>query len=177
MEDVSTRTLIPGKTPSVMRTAILIYEVYLVSQEKLDALIAEACEAQHVSLVEFDMFRAGKRKMLRLFIDKPEGVTIDDCSAVSRHLSDALDLEPDLIEGAYTLEVSSPGLDRPLKSVADFLRNKGRFVRVTRSTGKPLTGKLVDADEQNLKLLLKGNAGEIVVPRAEVLVAKVDVQI
>lgn len=172
-----TRTLIPGLTTSVMRTAILIYEVYLVSQEKLDALIAEACEAQHVSLVEFDMFRAGKRKMLRLFIDKPEGVTIDDCSAVSRHLSDALDLEPDLIEGAYTLEVSSPGLDRPLKSVADFLRNKGRFVRVTRSTGKPLTGKLVDADEQNLKLLLKGNAGEIVVPRAEVLVAKVDVQI
>lgn len=160
-----------------MRTAILIYEVYLVSQEKLDALIAEACEAQHVSLVEFDMFRAGKRKTLRLYIDKPEGVTIDDCSEVSRHLSDALDLDPELIEGAYTLEVSSPGLDRPLKSVADFLRNKGRLVRVTRSTGKPLTGKLVDADEQNLTLLLKGNAGEIVVPRAEVLVAKVDVQI
>ena len=104
-------------------------------------------------------------------------MSIDDCSAVSRYLSDALDQNPDLIEGAYTLEVSSPGLDRPLKSVADFLRNKGRFIRVTRSTGKPLTGKLVDADEQSLKLSLKGNAGEIDVPLAEVLVAKVDVQI
>lgn len=166
-----------GKTSSVIRTAILIYEVYLVSQEKLNALIAEACEAQHVTLVESDMFRAGKRKTLRLYIDKPEGVSIDDCSAVSRYLSDALDQNPDLIEGAYTLEVSSPGLDRPLKSVADFLRNKGRFIRVTRSTGKPLTGKLVDADEQSLKLSLKGNAGEIDVPLAEVLVAKVDVQI
>lgn len=166
-----------GLKRSVMRTAILIYEVYLVSQEKLNELIAEACDSQHVSLVECDMFRAGKRKMLRLFIDKPEGVTIDDCSNVSRHLSDALDLNPDLIEGAYTLEVSSPGLDRPLKSVADFLRNKGRLLRVTRSTGKPLTGKLVEADEQNLTLSLKGNAGEVVVPLAEVLVAKVDVQI
>ena len=145
--------------------------------QKLDTLIAQACEAAGVTLVEQDMFRAGKRKTLRLYIDKPEGVTIDDCSNVSRHLSDALDLDPEIIEGAYTLEVSSPGLDRPLKSVADLLRNKGRTLRVTRSTGKPLTGKLLDADEDNLTLALKGNAGNVVVPRSEVLVAKVDVQI
>ena len=127
--------------------------------------------------MEMDMFRAGKRRTVRLYIDKPEGVSIDDCSKVSRHLSDALDLDPDVIEGAYTLEVSSPGLDRPLKSVADLLRNKGRTIRVTRSTGKPLTGKLLEADEDNLTLALKGNAGNVVVPRSEVLVAKVDVQI
>ena len=123
---------------------------------KLDSLIAQACEAAGVTLVEQDMFRAGKRKTLRLYIDKPEGVSIDDCSNVSRHLSDALDLDPDIIEGAYTLEVSSPGLDRPLKSVADFTRNIGRFLRVTRSTGKPVTGKLKAADEESLTLTLKG---------------------
>ena len=83
------------------------------NREKLDALIAEACEFAGVSLVEMDMFRAGKRRTVRLYIDKPEGVSIDDCSKVSRHLSDALDLDPEVIEGAYTLEVSSPGLDRP----------------------------------------------------------------
>ncbi len=127
--------------------------------------------------MEMDMFRAGKRRTVRLYIDKPEGVSIDDCSKVSRHLSDALDLDPDVIEGAYTLEVSSPGLDRPLKSVADLLRNKGRTIRVTCSTGKPLTGKLLEADEDNLTLALKGNAGNVVIPRSEVLVAKVDVQI
>ena len=149
----------------------------MVSNAKLESLIEAACKANGVTLVECDMFRAGKRKTLRLYIDKPEGVTIDDCSNVSRHLSDALDLDPEVIEGAYTLEVSSPGLDRPLKSVADFVRNKGRFIRVTRSTGKPLTGKLVEADEENLTLALKGNAGNVLVPRAEVLVAKVDVQI
>jgi ribosome maturation factor RimP len=149
----------------------------LDNREKLDAMIAEACEFAGVSLVESDMFRAGKRRTLRLYIDKPEGVTIDDCSKVSRHLSDALDQDPEVVEGAYTLEVSSPGLDRPLKSVADLLRNKGRVLRVTRSTGKPLTGTLLEADENNLTLALKGNAGNVVVPRSEVLVAKVDVQI
>lgn len=147
------------------------------NRERLDSLVANACMAAGVSLVELDMFRAGKRKTLRLFIDKPEGVTIDDCSNVSRSLSDALDLDPEVIEGAYTLEVSSPGLDRPLKSVADFERNVGRFIRVTRSSGKPVTGKLLMADEQSLTLALKGNAGNVVVPRSEVLVAKVDVQI
>ena len=147
------------------------------NREKLDAMIAEACGFVGVSLVESDIFRAGKRRTLRLYIDKPEGVTIDDCSKVSRHLSDALDQDPEVVEGAYTLEVSSPGLDRPLKSVADLLRNKGRVLRVTRSTGKPLTGKLLEADENNLTLALKGNAGNVVVPRSEVLVAKVDVQI
>ena len=148
-----------------------------MATEKLDTLIAKACEAVGVSLVEQDLFRAGKRKTLRLYIDKPEGVTIDDCSAVSRHLSDALDLDPEIIEGAYTLEVSSPGLDRPLKSVADFTRNVGRLVRVTRSTGKPVVGKLVCADEESLTLTVKGASEDMVIPRAEVLVAKVDVQI
>ncbi|MCF0216037.1 MAG: ribosome maturation factor RimP [Fibrobacteraceae bacterium] len=147
------------------------------NREKLNSLIDEACKAHGVTLVELDMFQAGKRKTIRLYIDKPEGVSIDDCTAVSHFLSDALDLDPEIIPGAFTLEVSSPGLDRPLKSVADFLRNKGRFIRVTRSTGKPITGKLVEADEDNLTLTLKGNAGNVTIPRSQVLVAKVDVQI
>ena len=149
----------------------------MVVQEKLNSLIAEACKSASVPLVEADMFRAGKRKTLRIFIDKPEGVSIDDCTNVSHFLSDALDLDPELIEGAYTLEVSSPGLDRPLKSLADFNRNKGRLLRVNRSTGKTVTGELLDADEDNLKLKLKGNAGDIVIPRSEVLSAKVEVKI
>ena len=149
----------------------------MVVQEKLNSLIAEACKSASVTLVEADMFRAGKRKTLGIYIDKPEGVSIDDCTNVSHFLSDALDLDPELIEGAYTLEVSSPGLDRPLKSLADFLRNKGRLLRVNRSTGKTVTGELKDADEENLTLKLKGNAGDIVIPRSEVLSAKVEVKI
>ena len=112
--------------------------------QKLDTLIAQACEAAGVTLVEQDMFRAGKRKTLRLYIDKPEGVTIDDCSNVSRHLSDALDADPDIIEGAYTLEVSSPGLDRPLKSQVSGLWQKRQrmgqpCVNTTKRTPGPST--------------------------------------
>lgn len=157
--------------------AILLYEVFLITQEKLNSLIATACDSSAVSLVETDLFQAGRRKVLRLFIDKPEGVTISDCTKVSRSLSAALDLEPDLIEGAFTLEVSSPGLDRPLKSDADFLRNVGRRLRVTRSTGKPLTGVLKAVNPESLTLELMGNAGDLEVPRSEILSAKADVQI
>lgn len=157
--------------------AILLYEVVLITQEKLNLMIAAACEAGNVSLVEADLFQAGKRKMLRLFVDKPEGVTIGDCTKVSRALSAALDLDPDVIEGAFTLEVSSPGLDRPLKSEADFLRNVGRRLRITRSTGKPVTGVLKSVDNECLTVELMGNAGDMQVPRSEILSAKADVQI
>lgn len=146
------------------------------NREKLDSLIAQACAVVGAELVECDQFQAGKRKVLRIYIDKLEGVTVDDCSKLSRTLSAALDLEEEIIPGAYTLEVSSPGLDRPLKSTRDFERNLNRLLRVTRSTGKPMTGVLKAVDENNLTLTLKGSAGDVSVPRSEILAAKVDIQ-
>jgi ribosome maturation factor RimP len=148
----------------------------LDNREKLNSLIAQACAAVGAELVECDQFQAGKRKVLRLYIDKPEGVTVDDCSKVSRHLSAALDIDEELVPGAYTLEVSSPGLDRPLKSSRDFERNLNRLLRVTRSTGKPMVGTLRAVDENTLTLTLKGSAGDVVIPRSEILAAKVDIQ-
>ena len=66
---------------------------------------------------------------LRSYIDKPGGITVDDCEAVSRQFSDRLDQE-DFIEDSYIMEVSSPGLDRPLKKEKDFERNLGREVEI-----------------------------------------------
>ena len=68
-------------------------------------------------------------KILRVTIDRDRGVTLDDCAAVSRDLSTALDVE-DLIDLKYSLEVSSPGLDRPLQTARDFARQAGRLVKV-----------------------------------------------
>ncbi len=146
------------------------------NREKLNALIDEACKAVGVELVEFDMFRAGKREILRIYIDKADGVDVEDCAAVSRHLSDAMDNDESLMEGAYTLEVSSPGIDRPLKSSRDFERNLNRLLRVVRESGKPLSGTLVAFDEQNLALSVKGVTEQVLVPRSEILSAKVEVQ-
>ena len=146
------------------------------NREKLNSLIAAACETVGAELVEFDMFKAGKREVLRIYIDKVNGVDVEDCAAVSRRLSDALDQDESLIEGAFTLEVSSPGIDRPLKSTRDFERNLNQLLRITRETGKPLTGTLTAVDEQNLTLSVKGVTDAVLVPRSEILSAKVEVQ-
>jgi len=82
-----------------------------------------------MELVDLEYTRQGRAMVLRLFIDKEGGVTLDDCAGVSRELSEVLDVE-DIIPDHYTLEVSSPGLDRPLKKVADYEKYKGRLVKI-----------------------------------------------
>jgi ribosome maturation factor RimP len=88
-------------------------------------------------LVEVEWLRQGSRWTLRLFVDKPGGVGIEDCQAVSRLVDPILDVE-DFIEPAYDLEVSSPGLDRPLRKPADFDRYAGQRAHV-KAYG-PVTG-------------------------------------
>ena len=82
-----------------------------------------------LELVEVQFRREGHGWVLRLFIDSEAGVTVDDCAAVSRGISTWLDVE-ELIEHAFHLEVSSPGLERPLKKPADFARFVGRRARI-----------------------------------------------
>ena len=83
-------------------------------------------------LVEFDLFQAGQRTILRIYIDKDDGIVVEDCQNMSRELSTLFDLE-DPLDVAYTLEVSSPGVDRPLKKDRDFERNIGRHLKVSTS--------------------------------------------
>lgn len=146
-------------------------------RERLDELVLQTCSEVGVELVESDLFQAGNRKLLRLYIDKPEGVSIDDCAAVSRGLGARLDLE-DLIPVAYTIEVSSPGLDRPLKTMRDFERNIGRLVRLTRPKGAPVVGRLKAVTEETLLIGPKGPKGvEQIVNRADLLLAKVEAEL
>ncbi len=80
-------------------------------------------------LVDVEYVKEGADMYLRAYIDKEGGITIDDCEAVSRRMSDLLDAE-DFIDGSYIFEVSSPGLDRPLKKEKDFARSVGKEVEV-----------------------------------------------
>jgi ribosome maturation factor RimP len=82
-----------------------------------------------MELVDVHFRREGHGWVLRFFIDKEGGVTIDDCADVSREISAYLEVE-DLIDHAYHLEVSSPGLERPLKKKTDFIRFADRLVRI-----------------------------------------------
>jgi ribosome maturation factor RimP len=82
-----------------------------------------------VELVDIEFGKVGRDAVLRLFIDKDGGITLDDCADVSRELSMILDVE-DVISCNYSLEVSSPGLDRPLKKQSDYERFAGRLIKV-----------------------------------------------
>jgi ribosome maturation factor RimP len=82
-----------------------------------------------LDLVELEYVREGRQMVLRLYIDKVGGVNLDDCASVSRELSAVLDVE-EFIDDKFTLEVSSPGLNRPLKKNADYEKSIGRLIKI-----------------------------------------------
>lgn len=98
-------------------------------EAKAEELITPIIEANHFELVDMEYVKEGSNWYLRAYIDKDGGITVDDCELVSRAFSDLLDKE-DFIEDSYILEVSSPGLGRPLKKDKDFKRNIGNEVEL-----------------------------------------------
>jgi len=112
-----------------------------------------------LELVEVQFRREGHGWVLRLFIDSEQGVTLDDCAVVSREMSAWLDVE-DLVEHAYHLEVSSPGLERPLKKLADFKRFAGRQVKIKirepRDGQKVFIGELEEVADDGVTVVAEG---------------------
>src|SRR5215470_5108839 len=98
--------------------------------EKIRAIVGRVAATYGVEPIEVDLRGGGKSRMLRITIDKPEGVTHEDCANLSREVSTILDVEDAVPGGSYTLEVSSPGLDRPLFRVADYERFTGSLLKL-----------------------------------------------
>lgn len=98
-------------------------------QSKTESLLQPIMEINHFELVDVEYLKEGSNWYLRIYIDKEGGITINDCEVVSRAFSELLD-EDDYITGAYIMEVSSPGLGRPLKKEKDFARNLNREVEI-----------------------------------------------
>ncbi len=127
-----------------------------------------------LDLEAVDLSSAGKRRILRVAIDKDGGVTMDDIADATREVSRVLD-ETDLMgQQAYTLEVSSPGVDRPLTLPRHWRRNKGRLVKVTFAEEEPLTGRITDSDEDGVLLDVEG--AERRVEFVEVKKAKIQIE-
>lgn len=123
-----------------------------------------------IELVDVEYQKEAGQYILRIFIDKSTGVTLDDCQTVSRQLSRLLD-EKDLITDAYILEVSSPGIDRPLKKPADFTRFSGSNVDLSTYTPvyqnmKKFTAELVGLEDDQVVLLIDGK--QIEIPRDQI---------
>ncbi len=127
-------------------------------EQKTEELLLPIIDEFRFELVDVEYVKEGSNWYLRAYIDKPGGITVDDCEAVSRRLSDLLD-EEDFIDDAYILEVSSPGLGRPLKKDKDFARSIGEEVdiRTFRPVDheKEFTGVLKDFDKNRLVIELE----------------------
>ena len=103
------------------RTAEIIRQVWL--------LVEPACTAEGMDLIHVEFQSEARGRILRLYIDKPGGVTLDDCADLSRQISDLLDVSFEEL-GSYNLEVSSPGVERPLGKISDFDRFSGCTVKI-----------------------------------------------
>jgi ribosome maturation factor RimP len=106
--------------------------------KQIEAVALPVLEEMGLELVEVQYRREQNGWVLRLTIDKQDGINLDDCAAVSREISQLLDIE-NFIDQAYNLEVTSPGLDRPLKSIAEFERFVGRKAKI--KTIDPIAGE------------------------------------
>ena len=98
-------------------------------EQKAEALLSPIVESNGFELVDVEYVKEAGNWYLRGYIDKPGGITVNDCETVSRAFSDRLD-EDDFIEDSYIMEISSPGLDRPLKKAKDFARSIGKLVEI-----------------------------------------------
>jgi ribosome maturation factor RimP len=151
----------------------------LEKKERLSSLAGQIAEASELELVDVDLFRAGHREVIRVYLDCVGGISLGQCAEASRKLSDLLEAD-DLFQLAYTLEVSSPGLDRPLRTPRDWARRVGEYVRVHLSEpveGKRTwIGKLVRSGEENAVVVSDKTQQEIEIPYRAVQLARVDVR-
>jgi ribosome maturation factor RimP len=129
--------------------------------DRLAGLLAGPIEALGLDLEAVDLSRAGKRSVLRVAVDKDGGVDMDDIAAATVEVSRVLDDSDAMGNSAYTLEVSSPGVDRPLTLPRHWRRNAGRLVKVSLADDTEVTGRIVDTDETGAGLDVDGTARRV----------------
>ncbi len=142
-------------------------------EKKVEKLLEPILRSLGLSLYDVEWLSSGKHNYLRIFIDKPGGVTIQDCQRVSEEIGDILDVE-DFIHVSYYLEVSSPGLTRELKKPRHFVKSIGEVVRIVLKEPveghTDIEGEILDADEDGF--LVRWKEGEDWIPYESVARAK-----
>jgi len=148
-------------------------------KDKIKEIIEPVINAVGIELYDIEFNKMRAKGLLRVFIEKQGGVTIDDCERISREIEAALDVE-DPIPFSYVLEVSSPGLDRPLKELEDFKRYSGKTVRVI--THEPIDnqtffiGTIISAENNEISLLLPKDR-QVIIPYKNISKARLEVEV
>lgn len=153
------------------------------AEQKIRSLAGQVADELGVELVDVVLYGRGKRSLLRVTIDREGSVTLDDCERFSRRLEGYLDVE-DLIAQSYTLEVSSPGLDRPLKTLDDMKRSIGKMVRIVMSEAIDdqsfFRGKIREVRDGIIILSVEEKQGpprEVVIPYDRVSKAQLEIEV
>lgn len=146
-------------------------------KQQIEDLAKRIADEQGVEV--FDVGLLGKGKLLvRVAIDKEGGITLDDCERFSKSLGALLDVE-DVIHRTYTLEVSSPGLDRPLRNLGEFERNKGKLARIitVEKIGNQnfFVGRIAEVNDSLVTLLVDDHA--IDVPYEKIAKARLEIEL
>jgi ribosome maturation factor RimP len=129
--------------------------------DRLAGLLAEPIEALGLDLEAVDLSKAGKRSVLRVAVDKDGGVDMDDIASATGEVSRVLDETDVMGNNSYTLEVSSPGVDRPLTLPRHWRRNARRLVKVSLAEGDEVTGRIMAADDEGADLDVDGSTRHV----------------
>ncbi|QFP79382.1 ribosome maturation factor RimP [Latilactobacillus graminis] len=151
--------------------------------ETVHDLIVPILDQHHFELVDIEFVKEGSSWYLRVFIDKPNGIDLEDCALVNDALSEKLDsIDPDPIPQAYFLDVSSPGAERPLKKTADFQNALGKYIHISLYQAidgeKIYQGTLKGLDDDTLTLVIKikTRQKEITFNRKEIAKARLAIE-
>ena len=146
--------------------------------QKIEEIAVPICDSQGLELVHVEYQREPSGRILRIFLDHPNGITVDKCSAFSRALSDVLDVY-DTVDEKYTLEVSSPGIERPISKKRDFERFEGKTAKIRLTSAidgqKTFTGTLLGVSGENV-LLRTQQEKEVALPLADIAKARLAIR-
>jgi ribosome maturation factor RimP len=126
----------------------------------LEPVVRDAVGAAGFELEQLDVQRAGRRSLVKVVVDADSGIGLDEVADVSRTVSGVLDEHDHVLGGPYTLEVTSPGIDRPLTKPRHWRRNRLRLVKV-RAGEETFTGRVGDADETGVQMLVGGELRQV----------------
>lgn len=143
-------------------------------KDRLLALLGEPLSGQGLDVEDIEVSSAGRRKLVRVLVDKDGGVTLDDIAAATTTVSDCLDSSDVLDDSPYTLEVTSPGVDRPLTQQRHWRRNVHRLVVAQRGDGSSTTGRIVEAGEAAALVDVDGTLESIAY--ADVTKARIEIE-
>lgn len=145
-------------------------------EQKITAIVQSALEQLNIELLDIKFLGQGSKQIIRVFVDEPGGITIGRCADASRMISDYMDRN-DPIPTRYTLQVSSPGIDWPLRTARDYMRHASRKVKVIYDENdhtNEITGRIINATSDELLLDVDGT--ELILKLSQIIKSKIIIE-